>query len=208
MKSTSRSLRYGAALFGAVVLTCAGTATANADLVDDNAVDIHVEIDEIDTGFLALTVATPSTDLEEVASADPLLRQFEGALPTVTVTDTRTSAPPAGATWAVLGSASDFEKDDDPTVTIGAEHLGWEPRLLDDYGPAIDAGEPTVGVVDDADSVGLSAVDTEILYMNWDQGETVGEGPWSATADLTLKVSAAGIHPGSYTSVLTLSLFE
>jgi len=200
-------LRYGAIAFGVAVLTCAGAAIATADEVDDDAVDVHVEIADDGEGVLALSVAQDSMNLEEVDSADPLVREFTGTLPTVTVTDTRSDLA-ADATWAVLGSASDFVNADDPTVTIGAEHLGWAPQLLDDYGPNIEAGQPVETVVDDQASPGLSTADTEILYINWDPADNEGLGPWSANADLSLKVLAGEVEPGSYTSVLTLSLFE
>jgi len=207
MQKSPALLRYGAIAFGVAVLTSAGTAVASAASIDDDAVDVHVTIaPPVDDGFLALSVEESSTLLEEVDSDDPLVRQFDGSLPTVTVTDTRTTLPEAGSYWAVLGTASDFVNDEDDAVTIGAEYLGWVPALLADYGSEIDAGQPVDGAVDDGP--GLATQDTEILYVNWDQEENFGQGPWSATADLSLKVPAASVEPGSYTSVLTLSLFE
>lgn len=57
-------------------------------------------------------------------------------------------------------------------------------------------------------SEGLAYADGELLYVNYDQVETYEQGAWSATAGLQLKVDAAATKAGSYTSVLTLSLFE
>lgn len=202
----NRVLRFGAIAFGVALLTCAGSAVATAAVVDDDSVDINVEIEEIADGFLALSVEENSTSLTEVTSADPLVREFIGELPTVTVTDTRTTVP--DVPWAVLGTASAFVNNADAAVTIGADHLGWTPRLLADYGSEVEAGDDIANVVDESGSTGLGHEDGEFLYLNYDPVGTAAQGTWSATADLNLKVLAASVQPGSYTSVLTLSLFE
>ncbi len=71
-----------------------------------------------------LTVAANSTTLTEAdESSVEGTREFNGALPEVTVTDTRTEVP-EGAYWYVLGSASAFTGD---AGEIGADNLGWAP---------------------------------------------------------------------------------
>jgi len=197
--------RTAAAAFGVLLLLSAGTAVASADeVVDDGDVDITVDIsDRYPGGVLALTVAASETSLTEVDSGDPLVREFTGSLPTVTVTDTRSDVP--DVPWYVLGTASDFVSGADIITT---DHLGWTPALADDYGPSIEPGGDIETVVDHPDNEGLGYVDGELLYVNYDQLDTYDQGSWSASAGLQLKVPTAEVVPGSYTSVLTLSLFE
>ncbi|WP_308797690.1 hypothetical protein [Agromyces silvae] len=203
MKKSSAA-RVGAAALGALLLS-AGAAMAAADeIVDDGEVEINVEVtDRYPSGVLALSVAANSTALAEVDSGDPLVREFTGSLPEVTVTDTRADVP--DVPWYVLGTASDFVSGGN---TITADHLGWAPYLADDYGPALEAGFDIDTVIDDPASEGLGYADGELLYVNTDQVATYSQGSWSASAGLHLKVDATTVEPGSYTSVLTLSLFE
>lgn len=194
--------RTGAVAFGALLLASAGTAVAAADETDE--VEINVEVtDRYPSGVLAMTVAAAETTLTEIDSGDPLVREFTGELPTVTVTDTRSVVP--DVPWAVIGTASDFVSG---ASMIGAEHLGWTPMLVGDYGPSVEPGGDIETVVDDPGSEGLAYADGELLYVNWDQVDTYSQGSWSATAGLQLKVDATQVDAGSYTSVLTLSLFE
>lgn len=193
-----------ATAFGALLLTTAGMAGATADeIIGGGEVDINVEITDQNSGVLALSVATDTTTLTEVDSGDPLVREFTGTLPEVTVIDTRAEVP--GVPWYVLGTASDFVSD---TSTITADHLGWSPTLTDDYGPSVEPGGDIETVVDNPTSEGLGYADGELLYADYDQTATHDQGSWSATAGLHLKVDATDTDPGAYTSVLTLSLFE
>lgn len=197
-------MRFAATVFAAALLASAGSALANAALVDDGAVDIDVEVtSRYPSGVLALSVAADHATLAEIDSGDPLIREFVGDLPVVTVTDTRSEVP--DVPWYVLGTASDFVSG---ANTITADHLGWTPQLADDYGPAIEPGGDIDSVMDDPGSEGLSYADGELLYVDWDQAATYTQGSWSASAGLDLKVSATTVAPGSYTAVLTLSLFE
>lgn len=201
--TTSRVLRGSAIAFGALLLISAGAASATAaeENPGEKNVDVNVEIAKLpDRGVLAMTVAgTGSVDLSENGSTD-LVRQFTGTLPTVTVTDTRTAAEiPAGASWVVLGSASDFT---DGAKRIGADKLGWSPALVEGAGdPAVSVG----GDVDGSENGGPGLVDRELLFLG-DSAAAAG-GSWSATAGLQLRVGA-DVEPGSYTSIVTLSLFE
>lgn len=203
--NTSRALRYTAIAFGTALLVSAGTAAhAVESNVDDQNVDVEVEIAKIDTpGVLALTVADPSTTTLAESGSTGLVRQFVGTLPKVTVTDTRQAGEiPNGASWYVVGSASDFVGAGAKKIT--ADHLGWTPALVKGEGE----GEPFVSVGGDvlgAEDGGPGITDKELLFLG-ESAETVG-GAWSATAGLQLKVRS-DVEAGSYSSVLTLSLFE
>lgn len=77
----------GVAVGTALLIGVAGAAAAAEN--DSGAVDVEVDITESDEpGALALTVESGSASLVEDGSTD-LVRQFTAALPTVTVTDTR-----------------------------------------------------------------------------------------------------------------------
>ncbi|ROP45178.1 MULTISPECIES: hypothetical protein [unclassified Rathayibacter] len=166
---------------------------------DAGGVDVGVSIDPPTApGALSMTVADSSATLVESGST-PLRRQFLGALPTVTVTDTRDSAQsPAFAGWYVLGSASDFTGASGRA--IGAEHLGWTPELRG-TGDAVSAGPHVAGTLDGgpglSDAVLLSAADDS----------PAASGSWSATATLLLGTEPT-VAAGGYRSTLTLSLFE
>lgn len=168
-------------------------------------VDVHVTIDEWEEpGHLALSVGGAVALLTEDGS-DPLVRQFSGGLPTVTVTDTRSAQEiPDGAAWYVLGSATDFVSSDGET-SIGVEHLGWVPELVEAGGSGlVTAGDPVVSVVDDPQSPGL--VDQELMGATT-SANVVQDRTWSAAAEMLLRTPST-VTPGSYTSTLTLSLFE
>lgn len=202
--NTTRALRCGVVAFGAALLLSAGASVASAEpSPDDLGIDINVDVQEVSQpGVLAMTVAgEASTTLVEDGSTD-LVRQFTGTLPTVTVTDTRTPDQiPDGATWTVLGVAENFTTADG-AATITADNLGWSPALLDGGGESfVQVG----GDVAPAQDGGPGLVDQELLFLS-DSAQAAG-GTWSANAGLTLRVPAT-VEPGSYSSVLTLSLFE
>lgn len=207
-RRTSAALltRSGAALAGILLLGGVATAASAAEY-GENDVDVDVTIAELDEpGVLAMTVAGTSTTLTETGST-ATVRQFTGRLPAVTVTDTRTAEEiPDGAGWYVLGSASDFTGDAGQ-APIGADHLGWTPALVDGGDAGLVAeGDQVDTVLDEGpDAVGL--VDQELLALALDSEAIATEGSWTVEAGLTLKTEA-GVAPGDYSSVLTLSLFE
>ncbi|MCJ1686499.1 hypothetical protein [Rathayibacter sp. VKM Ac-2927] len=166
---------------------------------DAGGVDVGVSIDPPNTpGALSMTVAGSASTLVESGST-AVRRQFLGALPTVTVADTRGSAAgPAVSGWYVLGSASDFTRASGGS--IGAAHLGWTPELTGPGG-AVFAGPRVAGVLD-----GGSGVHDAVLLSAADDSPA-GSGSWSATADLLLATEPT-VAAGSYRSTLTLSLFE
>ncbi len=194
-----------AVLAGSVAL---GTP-ASAEPVDSSDVRVTVDIEEIrEPGVLAMTVAADSVALAEDGST-LLVRQFVGTLPTVTVTDTRTTDEvPEGAAWAVLGSATDFVGDADQ-APIGAGHLGWKPKLIDGGETGlVSEGEEVVTVLDEPTQPGnnVGLVDQELLVSTFDSGAVAG-GEYTVNANLFLR-TPADVAAGKYTSTLTLSLFE
>ncbi|MFF5218830.1 hypothetical protein [Micromonospora sp. NPDC000442] len=198
---------------GAASVLLVGAAVApspaQAEPGDSGEVEVTVDIEEIqEPGVLAMSIAGDSVALTEDGST-LLVRQFVGGLPTVTVTDTRTADElPEGAAWAVLGSATDFVGSAGQ-APIGAGHLGWQPRLLDGGETGlVSAGEEVVTVLDEPTQPGnnVGLVDQELLVSTFDSGAVAGDA-YSVDADLFLR-TPADVAAGSYTSTLTLSLFE
>lgn len=209
----SRSHRTWLIAAGAASAVLAGALAlqphALAQTGDSGELEVTVEIEEIaEPGVLALTIAADSVALSEDGST-LLVRQFVGTLPTVTVTDTRTPDEiPDGVGWAVLGNATDFAGDagQDP---ISAGHLGWRPQLIDGGDTGLVAeGEEVVTVLDEPTQPGnnVGLVDQELLVSTFDSGAVAG-GSYTVNAELFLR-TPADVAAGSYTSVLTLSLFE
>ncbi|MFG3340694.1 hypothetical protein [Glycomyces sp. NPDC048151] len=194
-----------AAFGGAMLAGVAAAAWAEEQVGTGSDVDVNVTIEDIDPGVLAMSVAGTTTTLSENGSTETV-RQFTGELPTVTVTDTRTADEiPDGAFWWVEGTASSFTGDAGQEP-IGSENLGWSPSLVDD-GSGVVAVGPDVAPALDADeapnNVGLQG--RELLAMALTSEEAIGS--WEANATLTLQVPA-DVEPGTYTSNITLSLFE
>ncbi|AVT37857.1 hypothetical protein [Plantactinospora sp. BB1] len=200
-----RLVAAGVVLAGTMALP----APAAAEPGDSADVEVTVEIEPIEEpGVLALSIAADSVALAEDGST-LLVRQFVGTLPTVTVSDTRTPAEvPEGAAWAVLGSATDFVGSAGQ-APIGADHLGWKPRLLDggDTGQ-VSEGEEVVTVLDEPTQPGnnVGLVDQELLVSTFDSGAVAGDS-YSVDADLYLR-TPVDVPAGEYASTLTLSLFE
>jgi hypothetical protein len=166
---------------------------------DAGGVDVGVSIDPPTApGALSMTVADSPATLVE-SDSTPLRRRFLGALPTVTVTDTRDPAQsPAAAGWYVLGTASDFTGASG--ASIGAAHLGWTPELAGSGG-AVSAGPRVSGVLDGGSGV------RDAVLVSADDDSPAQAGSWSATADLVLATEPT-VAAGAYRSTLTLSLFE
>ncbi|WP_123705248.1 hypothetical protein [Rathayibacter sp. PhB127] len=166
---------------------------------DAGGVDVGVRIDPpTGPGALSMTVAGSAATLVESGST-PLRRQFLGALPRITVTDTRDPAQgPAASGWYVLGTASDFTGASG--ASIGAAHLGWTPELAGSGG-AVSAGPRVSGVLDGGSGV------RDAVLVGADDDSPAQAGSWSATADLILATEPT-VAAGAYRSTLTLSLFE
>lgn len=204
MMKQGMKARLGVAAVGGVLLAgVAGAAFAEEQVGGGADVDVNVQIEDTGAGVLAMSVAGTSTSLTESGSTE-LVREFTGALPTVTVTDTRTAEEiPEGAFWWVEGTASSFVGDAGQ-AEITPDHLGWRPSVADDGSGAVAVGSDVDTVLDEGpNNVGLQG--RELLAMALTSEEAIGS--WEATADLVLKVPAE-TEPGAYTSTLTLSLFE
>ena len=214
MRKSGFAARCTAVTIGTVLLVgVAGVAMAEEGDGDQD-VAVNVEIAEItQPGVLAMSVAGTTTTLTEDGS-DATVRQFTGALPVVTVTDTRDAEDiPEGAAWAVMGSSSDFIGSNGQ-APISAGHLGWRPALIEgSESGQVSEGDEVVTVIDDpttepgvpGNNVGL--VDQELLASAWESGAIIGEGRWTATANLFLRTPVT-VAAGDYTANLTLSLFE
>lgn len=167
---------------------------ANADARD--GVPVQAEIPEGDDGVLALTVADfgESVQLSAPENVGDRLR-LTGALPEVTVTDSRTAAQAGAGGWAVSGQADTFVSSGQK---LTADHLGWAPQVLTPRG-GLAAGSAVTTVLDGGPGL---ATPSRLASAN-------AEGRWgSATlgADLLLEVPT-DIQPGTYTGMVTLSLF-
>lgn len=208
MKKNVVLARTAAGVVGGLLLIGgAGAAFAAEDnAVGNQEVGVDVQIDAV--GALTLSVASGSTSLTEVPSGDAGIRQFNGALPDVTVTDDRQSVP-EGVFWYVTGQSSALR---DGTNSIDAGHLGWAPKLITDTGDGevgegaqvntvLDAPTPNVP----ADNVGL--VGNELLALSLDSQSAASVGSWTAGADLFLKVPST-VTPGAYAGTITLTLWE
>ena len=200
------------ALGGMMLVGMAGVAFAAE--VDDDAVEVNVTVPETEpVGALTLSVAQNTTNLAQQADDAEGHLVFTGTLPTVTVTDDRTS-PPADMFWYVNGQSSDFTST--ATLdTIGADRLGWTPALLTTEGdgqvaegfetvPSVD--DPTAGTGESANNVGLAAA--ELLALNvTDSADAATVGEWTANAALILKADS-DTAAGAYKATITLTLWE
>lgn len=147
-------------------------------------------------GALALTVAEygDRVELAESENRGSMLR-FEGTLPTVTVTDSRSSAQADGGGWQITGRTSDFASED---TTLPAAHLGWTPRVITPR-----AGVAAGGTVASAMQNGPGLSLPQLLAMADADGRT---GSTELTARLRLEVPV-DTAAGTYRGTMTLSLF-
>lgn len=198
--------RTAAGALGGMLLL-GGAGAAIADEVDNSDVDVTVDIAALPpVGALTMTVADDSAVLTEVASGDEDIRQFNGVLPTVTVTDDREEVP-AGLYWYVVGQTSEFTANGAPALSAG--HLGWTPKLLTDGNGEVSEGGEVGTVLDpqtDPNNVGIGTGE-DLLALALDSGDAATVGEWKANADLFLK-TPVDVAPGSYSATLTLTLWE
>lgn len=205
MSKKSMAARCAVGVVGGLMLAGVGVA-AFADPSENGSgdVDVTVDIASTETGALSLTVAGTETSLTETGSTASF-RQFTGALPNVTVTDTREDVD-AGVFWYVTGQASDFVGSAGQ-ANITPDHLGWTPSIVTANDGEVAEGD-TVGTSIDGGANGVGLVGQELLALALDSADAQAtSGQWTATANLVLKTPVT-VAPGSYTSTLTLSLFE
>jgi enterochelin esterase-like enzyme len=166
----------------------------NADTRD--GLPVEAVIPEGEDGVLALTVADfgAAVQLSAPENAGDRLR-FTGALPEVTVTDSRTSAQAGEGGWAVSGQADAFVS---AHRTVQADHFGWTPKVLTPRA-GVTAGAVVATVLGGGSGLGTA---NQLASANAD-------GRWGSAvlgADLLLEVPV-DTQPGTYTGMLTLSLF-
>lgn len=208
--TTPGLLRGLAGITGATLLVGVAGA-AFAEPVDGDEVRVDVDIEAVEpAGALTMSVAAESTSLTEVASDDATLRQFDGELPVVTVSDDRAEVP-QDQFWYVTGQSSAFTGEG--LTSLPAGHLGWRPNLITEGDGEVAEGEEVVTILDDPTSGGpanpnnVGLVGEELLALALDSGEARVQGVWQADADLFLK-TPADVAPGSYSATLTLTLWE
>lgn len=205
MITKSIAARCAVGVLGGLMLTGVGVA-AFADPTENGTgdVDVTVEIAATETGSLSLTVAGTESTLSE-SGTTATYRQFTGALPNVTVTDTREYVAP-GVFWYVTGQASDFVGTAGQ-APITPDHLGWTPDLVTTNDGEVSEGD-TVDTSIDAGPNNVGLVGQELLALALDSAEAQAtSGQWTANANLVLK-TPVDVAPGSYASTITLSLFE
>jgi beta-glucosidase len=122
--------------------------------------------------------------------------RFDGDLPTIAVTDTRSQTQAADGGWSVTGRAADFVSGND---SFGAEHLGWIPWTTASGRPGVTAGPEVKGVM----RGGPGLADPATLVSATAAGRY---GSATAGAHLLLEVPL-NTTPGDYRSVVTLTLF-
>lgn len=121
--------------------------------------------------------------------------RFGGALPTVSVTDSRSNAAVGDGGWTVSGQAKDLAAG---SQVLRARHLGWTPGLLTTK-PGVTPGSPVASVLGGGE--GLAAPAT--LATATADGRL---GTTDLTAELALEVPV-DTRAGEYAGALTVSLF-
>ena len=142
-------------------------------------------------GALALTVAPGALDLGQARNAGDRWR-LGGALPHVSVTDTRSSGG-----WSVTGQSSALTAGDD-AAAIAARHLGWTPHLVDG------AARPGAAVAPELSGGPGLAVPATLGAHERAEGEAVGNAVLGADVTLEAPVTTGA---GTYTGAVTVSLF-
>lgn len=203
MKTSGLLARAAAGAAGGVLLLGVAGAALAAEVGTDE-VDVSVAIEEEEpVGALTMTVAADATTLTEVESTEEGVRQFDGTLPTVTVTDDREDVP-ADAYWYVVGQASDFVNEEGGIITT--EYLGWAPEILTENNGEVFPGDQVDTILDDGpNAVGLRGDD--LLALNLASTDARPTGTWEANAKLFLK-TPSDVAGGNYTSKITLTLWE
>jgi hypothetical protein len=218
-----KKARLAVTVGGALILAGFGSA-AFADPIDPVGPDgtgvVLLELEAEGEGGLWMSVADDQETLvEDTAQAVGGVRVFEGTLPTVTVSDTRTGSEvpePGDVYWYVTGEVADFVHDD-LTTTIPGHQLGWAPAMTTNPGGDVDPGDLVCSSVDDTDGASTNECvggteggiqgGSDLLFWALDSGDANPFKAWSAQAALTLKTSGV-VLPGHYAADLTLTLME
>lgn len=197
-----------AALLGAALTTAPLAAADEIPLDGSGAVDLTLTVEE--TGELTMTVDTATPVALVEGPSDGENRTFNGTLPTVTVSDTRSDVPDQGEGWSVVAQSTDFTHVDDNTAVISNAHLGWRPALVE---PAeqpdeeyVIAGEEVLPEIEGGPGL---TTGVDLLISGWpsENAQQISQ-EWKADAELELIAPADELQSGDYTATLTLSLFE
>ena len=183
MISKNAAARCVAAALGGLMLAGVGSHSVRrlSRLRGQAGVDVKVDIAEVQNGALSLTVENDETTLTESGSTAEN-RQFIGALPNVTVTDTRTEVP-SGVFWYVTGQASNFVGTAGQSP-ITPDHLGWSPALVTNGNGEVAAGDEVKTSLDESpNNVGL--VGEELLALSLDSPRARPRLPASGRPTLT-----------------------
>ena len=173
----------------------AGEEPAPGDGIAGGDIPVQAEIPGTggpgEPGALALTVAPGALDLGQARNAGDRWR-LGGALPHVSVTDTRSSGG-----WSVTGQSSALTAGDD-AAAIAARHLGWTPHLVDG------AARPGAAVAPELSGGPGLAVPATLGAHERAEGEAVGNAVLGADVTLEAPVTTGA---GTYTGAVTVSLF-
>ncbi|MFG6503285.1 alpha/beta hydrolase-fold protein [Microbacterium sp. P05] len=161
-----------------------------------SGIPVEATVPETENGVLALTVADfgEGVALSEPVNAGDRLR-FTGALPEVTVSDSRTAQQAGVGGWSVTALSDPFAS---AGRTIGADHLGWSPKVVTPR-----AGLASGPVVTTALDGGLGLEVPAVLAAADREGRY---GSATLGAELRFEVPV-DTQPGTYTGVLRVSLF-
>jgi len=166
----------------------------NADVRD--GISVTATIPEAGPGVLALTVADQGSGVElgaPVNAGDRL--RFTGALPEITVTDSRTAEQAATGGWAVSGQADTFVSS---VRSVTADNFGWTPSVATPRA-GVTAGAAVATALGGGTGLGTA--------KQLASADTVGRwGTAKLGASLVLEVPV-DTQPGTYTGMMTLSLF-
>jgi hypothetical protein len=185
---------YGIYTYAAGGATVAAYETATPlTFVDSNGVPVDVTIPEVtpepEPGQFAWSIAATGSASLGTATATANGFVAAGALPTVTVTDTRDGSP----AWSLSGQASGFTGS---AGAFGAQALGWAPSVTTNTVDAVAGAAVQPG---GAAGDGLSASATLA-------SSAAGHAKGSVQVGAALSLLApAGTPSGSYTSTLTLT---
>ncbi|PYF98449.1 Enterochelin esterase [Georgenia satyanarayanai] len=159
-------------------------------------IPVEAEIPEREDGVLALTVGDygDAVGLSEPDHRGDRLR-LTGALPDITVSDSRTAQQAGVGGWSVTGQADSFTSGG---RSITADHLGWVPSVLTPR-PGVTAGSRVATSLDDGP--GLAAAAT---LASADREGRHGSTTLGAALVLDTPVDT---EPGAYTSSVYVSLF-
>ena len=160
---------------------------------DDGSIPVTGEIPGTDAGPGALVLSVADGGVTLGAAQDQGDRwSLAGTLPEVSVTDTRTDA----TGWSATGQGAELRSGEH---AVGADRLGWVPRLASEPRPGVSAGPLRAGSMSGGNGLAVPAT----LGTASVQGRL---GTTELTADVELEVPR-DTPGGTYAGTLTVSVF-